>query len=905
MIRSLAAKVLTRAYSRLLGLWPESGTHRSMRRQQLELFRRLSEDALRKKGFRGLAGTFCASAWDLLVHLPAEHRRASHLPPRPSSFNLREVMKSISLELRQAIRSLRRAPLFSLAVVFTLALGIGANSAIFSIVNGVLLTDLPYESPGQLVRLLEPGNEAADRRPVSYLNFVDWVERSRVFQGAAAFDEWSPNLTGVGEAERIMAAQVNWSFFQVLGVQPLKGRLFREEDDIDGQDSVVILTYGFWQSKFGGRDDVVGREIQLNDHPHQVVGVLGPDFEDPSLGGITDRRLLFRPLGLEGLPPERLPNRGSNSYTGIARLRPEVSLEQAQEALNAVTPTILEENPNLDPALAVVLEPLRESMLGDVRASLWVLMAAVAFLLAIAVVNVANLFLNRGSSRQAEFALRTALGAGRLRLLRHSLIESLVLALAGGAAGLLLALGLMELFYSIVRDFLPRAEQVAIDWRVLLFTGAVSLLTGVAAGLLPAWRSTRREVAESLHDGGRTFSGGLSSSRLRAALVVVQVSLALILLTGSGLLLRSLWNLTSTDTGLSSQGVLTFRVELPRSRYQEPPQWDAFFSQLQRCIESMPSVEKVGRISILPLGGSFNGMSYSPSDQPEPPPGQSPGAQVRSMGGDYFQAMGIRLLSGRIFDSRDHAESPPVAIINRALARRHWPGQDAVSKAIRVAGAEDVEIIGVVDDVKHMRLDEEAPPRIYLSASQSVMSWAARRMTLTVKTSTRPESLIGALRDEVRQMDAMLPVSEVRSMDQVLAQASSASRFRTQLIGGLALLALLLTVVGIYGVISYTVTEGLRAIAIRMALGADRRQIFSGVLGLALFPVAFGLVLGVLGALLNSRLLEGLLYQVGTRDPWPYVAAALLLLAVALAAALLPARRATRTDPMLLLREQG
>ncbi|HSR66505.1 MAG TPA: ABC transporter permease, partial [Acidobacteriota bacterium] len=894
---------LTWIYARLLGLLPESGAHRSMRREQLQLFRRLAEDAARRRGLRGLVGAFCASAWDLLINLPSEHRRASHLPPRPSPFNPGAVMKNISLEVRQALRSLRRAPFFGLAVIFTLALGIGANSAIFSIVNGVLLRDLPYESPGQLVRLLDPGDRAADRRPVSYLNFVDWVERSGVFSGAAAFDEWSPNLTGVGEAERILAGQVNWPFFQVLGVKPLKGRIFQEEDDVDGQDSVVILTYGFWQSKFAGRDDVVGLEIQLDDRPHQVVGVLGPDFEDPALGGSTDRRLLFRPLGLEGLPPDRLPNRGSHSYTGIARLRPGVSLQEAQEALNAVTPTILAEHPDLDPELAVVLEPLRESMLGDVRASLWVLMAAVAFLLAIAVVNVANLFLNRGSSRKAEFALRSALGAGRLRLLRHSLMESLLLALAGGAAGLLLALGLMEFFYSIARDFLPRAEQVSIDWRVLLFTAAVSLLTGLAAGLLPAWRSTRDEVAESLHDGGRTFSGGRSSTRLRGALVVVQVSLALVLLTASGLLLRSLWNLTSTDTGLSSSGVLTFRVELPRSRYQAPPQWAAFFDQLQERLESIPSVEKVGRISILPLGGSFNGMGYSPADQPKPEPGRSLSAQTRTMGGDYFQAMGIRLLSGRTFDSRDHDQSPPVAIINRTLAQRHWPGQDALSKAIRVAGAENVRIIGVVEDVKHLRLEEEAPPRIYLSESQSIMSWDGRRMTTVVKTAQRPEALAGTVRDEVRRLDPLLPVSEVRSMDQVLAQASSAPRFRTQLIGALALLALLLTVVGIYGVISYTVTQGLRAIAIRMALGAGRRHILRGVLSSGLWPVLAGLGLGLAGALLTSRLIEGLLFQVAPREPLPYAAAALLLLGVAVAANLLPARRATRTNPIALLRE--
>lgn len=896
-------------YERALRLLPASCPS-SYRDQQLELFRHLLEETAGASRW-ALWSILARATLDLFWNLPKEYRRvlqSGTVSPQVRGFRhwLKEnIMHDLRSEVRHAVRALIRAPLFSLAVVATFALGIGANSAVFSIVNGVLLRELPYLQPERIVRLLDADAGSAVTRPIPYLNFWEWVDRSDAFESAAAFDEWTVSMTGQGEPEKLEGGLVNAAFFEVLGVRPALGRLFSPQDDTDGRDRVVILSNGFWRRKFGSDESVVGRSVNLNGVPHEVVGVLGTDFEDPLLAGMDSGTIpIWRPLGLLGLPAERLPNRGSSSYTGIARLKTGLSLEQTQVRLDAISEQLRREFPEDSPNAAVVLTPLREAMVGDVRYSLGILMAAVVLVLAIAVVNVANLFLTRGSRRRFEFALKTALGASRLRLVRQSLIESLLLAITGGGVGLLVALGAIGSIRPAVSAFLPRAALLGLDWRVLAFTAGIGVLAGLGAGILPALRLTGRKAAQGLVETSRGGSQGKASIRGRSALVMCQVCCALVLFAGAGLLIKSLWQLTKVETGFrDSDGVLTFRLALPSTDYPEASQMVSFYERLLDRLEALPGVESGAAVNLLPLSGGFDGNGIAAEDLPKPRRGQELSAQVRSLSGDYFRTMGIRLVQGRLLTDED-AGGPAVTVVNRALALRLWGSEDALGKSLTIAGEKSCRVVGVVDNVKHLALDEPDVPRVYVSDRQNVLPWQLRRKTLVLRTAGNPLSLVQSVRTTVRTLDSGLPLSDVRTMRQYVTEASASPRFRAYLFGAFAALAIALTLVGIYGVISYAVSQGMRNIAIRMALGAQRRRVTREVLSQGMIPIGTGIALGLLGALALSRWISAFLFQVEPEDPWILAVSAILLSVVGAAAVYSPARRAGRADPIALLRSE-
>ncbi|MDY7228207.1 ABC transporter permease [Hyalangium rubrum] len=809
-------------------------------------------------------------------------------------------MDSFLQDARYALRVLRKSPGFALVAVLALALGIGANSAVFSVVNGVLLRPLPFAEPEQLVRIF--GNFRAaglERISVSIHEYRDYRDLPRALRSVAAYDQVDVTLTGQDTPERLNAITASASLMPTLGVAPTLGRNFREEEESPGQDRVLLLTHRLWRGRFGANPNILGTTVSLDGNSYTVVGVLPEGFEYPRG---TD---LYIPLA----PPTSslAPGfRGRRFLDVVARLKPGVTLEAAQRDMDRVSGELVQSHPNnysQSSGWAISVVPMGEQMVGNVRGTLWVLLGAVGFVLLIACTNVANLLLARAAARGREISIRAALGAGRQRLVTQFLTESLILALAGGALGLLLAMWGLDALLALIGDGLPRATEVRLDGRVVLFTLGVSVLTGVMFGLVPALQASRADLHGALREGTRG-TGGRASGRTRAVLVVSQVALALVLLVGAGLFMRSFLALQAVDAGFDSQGVLTARLSLPTERYPEVAQRANFMRDFVARVQALPGVESAGVVNLLPLTGhsdrslDVEGKPKGPTDTPWP------AVEYRVVSPDYHKVLRIPLLQGRLLTEADSFEAPHSVVINESTAKALWSGEDPIGRRIRLHRNDGegpwATVVGVVQDVKEWGLDQPARPVAYHAALQQGMSGAY----LVVRTRQGPEALLASLQTELRAVDSNLPLFDVAPLESVVDDSVSQRRFSMLLLMMFAAGAVVLASLGIYGVIAYTVTLRTRELGIRMALGARQGEVLSLMVGHGLRLTLLGVGIGLALALALGRLLSAMLYGIQAHDPLTFLGVAALLTGVALVASWLPARRAARVDPAITLRAE-
>jgi putative ABC transport system permease protein len=802
-------------------------------------------------------------------------------------------------DLHYGLRMLLRNPAFAFVAVMTLALGIGANTAIFSVVNAVILRPLPYESPEQLVRVgganLRTGRGMGSFSPQ---DFYDWRERNTVFEQIAAYDGWSPGLTGTGEPERIEAARVSASFFSILRAKPQLGRAFLPGEDQPGNNMVVVLGHSLWQRRFGADPSVINSQITLNGASYTIVGVMPASFETPRF----TRSILAEPeLWAPFAPNLNDWTRGGRAVdAAVARLKPGVTLEQAEAELKAIARQLEQQYPNTNAGQSISVASLHESLVGKSRTALLVLLVAVGFVLLIACANVANLLLARAAARQKEIAIRTALGAGRLRIIRQLLTESVLLATLGGALGLLSALWTTDLLIAGATDALPRLNGTAVDAHVLGFTLLVSLLTGIAFGSAPALQASRPDLNEMLKEGGRTSA--LGGARVRGLLIVAEVAVSLVLLIGAGLLIRSFLRLQEVTPGFNPEHVLALEMFLPGIKYPEDYQHIAFYEDVLKRTRALPGVEAAGVVSVLPVSDNYDRIGFSVEGEPPPPPGEGPDADRYMISSGYFQALAIPLQSGRQFNEQDGAaDAQPVVIINETLARRYWQTSAlALGKRVRVGdeGRPWRTVVGIVGDVKQYGLDTPSTMQVYLPHQQS----PSQQMTLVVRAGGDPASQTAAVRNEIWAVDKDQPVYNIRTMEQVLAKSIAGRRFNMLLLGIFASVALLLAAVGIYGVISYSVTQRTHEIGIRMALGAQGRDVLRMVVGQGMILALIGVAIGVIASFALTRVMSSLLFGVSATDPLTFGGIALLLTVVAFLACFIPARKAAKVDPMVALR---
>ena len=804
-------------------------------------------------------------------------------------------MDSFWHDVRFALRTLAANPGLTAVALLTLALGIGANTAMFSVVDGVLLKPLPYPQPGELQVVWSTNpSKGYPRFTVSPPDFVDWKAEAESFEGLAAVDFNRVNLTGRGEPEVLAAGLVSADFWQVFGVPLPLGRGFLPSEDAPGKGHVAVLSHSLWQRRFGADPGIVDQAITLDGVRYTVVGVAPPGFDTPN------DRDLWLPLALEPDPSQR----GAHFLVVFGRLRDGVAPAQAAIEMAAITGRLEKQYPDTNTGVGASVVPLQENTVEDVRQALLVLLAAVAAVLLIACLNVANLLLARLTAREKEIAVRTALGAGRTRLVRQMLTESLVLALAGGALGTALAVwGTRALL--AMNDDIPRADAIGIDGRVLAFTLAVSLGTGLLFGLFPALQGPGRDLHDALKEGGRGNSGGGRARLARQGLVLAEVALALVLLVGAGLLLRSFANLQGIDPGFRSAGVLTLEVSPPEFKYENEEQQSAFYGRLLERVSALPGVERAASAFPLPLDGSGFVLTYAIAGRPEPAPGNEPVAAIRVVTPEFFRALDVPVLRGRAFGDGDRLGAEKVAVVIQSWARREFPGQDPIGQRLTFddpadADAEWMTVVGVVGDVRHRALSEDPMAEVYWSQLQLPQ----RHATLVVEAAGDPAALTAAVRAAVREVDPDLPVYRVRTLDEVVAASLSSSRFNAVLFGLFAALALALAAVGVYGVVSYAVAQRTHEIGIRMALGAGHRSVVGMVLRQGMGTVLLGVAAGLVGAVFASRLLAGLVFGVSPRDPLTFALVPLALAAVALLANVVPAKRATQVDPMIALRRE-
>jgi len=793
-------------------------------------------------------------------------------------------VSALRQDLRYAVRSFLKNPGFTAVAVITLALGIGANTAIFSVVDTLLLRPLPLKDPGRLV-LVRDTQPGVDSAPASYPEYLDWKERSKTFEALGAFFNTTFSLTGQGEPEQLPALRMSAGLLPMLGLAPARGRGFRPEEEKAGGERVALISHALWQRRFGASPAVLGTPITLAGEPYTVVGVLPPGL---TFGVHPD---VCIPLRLDA---QRAP-RGLHFMTVLGRLRSGPDLAQARAEVESMAARLRTEGVTRH---GIVLTPLQEQLVGDTRPALLVLFGAVGLVLLIACANVANLLLARAASRQKEIAIRLAVGASRARLIRQLLTESLVLSVLGGGLGLLLAWWGVDLLVSAGAR-LPRIEEIRIDGTVLAFTAGVSLLTGLLFGLAPALQASSADFHESLKEGGRQTGLGSGRQRLRGLLVVSEVALSLVLLIGAGLLIRSFVRVLDNDMGFDPSRVLALDLSLPLSSYGKPERQAAFFKELLERVGRLPGVQGAAVVSHLPLGGS-NTNSGLLIEGRAWPQDELPLADNRLVSSDYFRVLRIPLLRGRTFIPRDVEGSLHVAVINESLARRFFPNADPIGKRIDMQWKTNgwQVIVGVVGDIKHDGLDLPSAPAVYVPYLQTPDSG----MTLVVRATGDPLGLVGAVRAQVYGVDRNQPVSRARTMDELVAESVGPRRFSMSLLSGFAALALFLAAVGIYGVMSTSVAQRTHEIGVRMALGARRSDVVKLVIRQGLPPVLLGTCIGLIAAMVFSRVLESLLYGVSARDPATFAGVSLLLVCVALAACFLPARRAARVDPMIAIR---
>ncbi|HEV2861401.1 MAG TPA: ABC transporter permease [Pyrinomonadaceae bacterium] len=797
-------------------------------------------------------------------------------------------------DLRYGARKLRKSPGFSLVAVMTLALGIGANTAIFSVVNAVLLRPLPFDRPEQLISVFGTNaRRSSFSRPHSYLNFSDLRAQNQTLEGMAAYTGATAALSGDGAPEQLSGVVASGDIFRVLKARPLMGRLLAPEDEKPGGSAVTVISHGLWQRRFGGDRGIVGRVIKLDGREREVVGVTPADF---SFEFVTDATDFWMPI--DPTAPG-YQSRGAIFLDSIGRLKQGVTVEQARADLDIVASRLAEQYQDSNAGIGVRLAAAQEELVGDVRPTLLVLLGAVGFVLLIACANVANLLLARSAGRHREIAVRRALGAWRARIVRQLLTESVLLAMAGGLLGLLFALWGVRLLSAFVPENVPRFNETSIDLRVLGFTLAASLLTGLLFGLAPALQSSRVDLNEALKEGGRGGTEGRGRRRFRSLLIVVEVALSLVLLVGAGLLIKSFVKLRNTDPGFDASNTLTASLSPAAVRYDTDEKVNDFYRLLVERVRALPGVESVGGVNPLPLSDNNLSFSFSVVGQAPLPPGQGQSASARFVTPDYFRAQGVPLRAGRVFTEADKKGAPAVLVVNEAFARRYLPGVDPLGQRLRLGvNRIEGEVVGVVGDIRGSRLATPAAPEYYVPAS--LVNFGD--MTLVIRTSADPASLTPSLRQIVSEMDKELPLYDVRTMEALVARSVARQRFSMTLVGVFAALAMLLSAVGIFSVMSFLVAQRTHEIGIRMALGAQRRDILSMVVRQGVVLTVVGVAVGLAAAFALTRLMSGLLYEVSATDPVVYGGITVLLAGVALLACYVPARRATKVDPLVALR---
>jgi len=805
-------------------------------------------------------------------------------------------METFIQDIRFGIRMLAKKPIFSIIAVITLALGIGANTAIFSVVNGVLLRPLPFKEPDRLMMIRETKLPQFPEFSVAPGNFLDWKKQNTVFERLVAFKYSSLNVVGTGDPERLGALNVTDGFFAMLGAQPQLGRDFLAEEDQVGHNNVVILSHGLWQRRFGGDPKILNQTITLNRQAYSVIGVMPAAFH---FGSGENELDLWTPMAFS---QEQTENHGGHGLATIGQLKPGITVDQARAEMSAIAARLAAQYP-VDIGWDVKVMPLLEFSVRSIKPALLVLLVAVVFVLLIACANVANLLLARAAGRQKEIATRTSLGASRWRIVRQLLTESLLLSLLGGAVGLALAKWGMDLLLALAPPDLPRLNNVSLDGRALVFTAAITMLTGVIFGLVPALQSSKPNLNETMKDAGRGSTEGGRRQRIRSTLVVLEVAAALVLLVGTGLMIRSFWQLQKVDPGFNPDNALTAQISLPKTKYPEESQQVAFFQELIERVATLPGVQSAGAGHVVPLTGNDFVLAFEIDGRPPLPPGATQSTNYYSVSADYFKAMGIPLRRGRVFTERDTKDSPRVAVINETMAKKMFPDEDPIGKRItfdnrQKGNPEWFEIVGVVGDVKQYGLDQATTMQTYEPYIQQTFPY----MTLVVRTTSDPTNLASVIRGEVLKLDKEQPTTNFKTLNEFFSISIAQQRFSVVLLGVFAVVALVLAAVGIYGVLSYAVTQRTHEIGIRVALGAGRRDVMRLVVGQGMLLTVIGVGCGLGAAFALTRLMASLLFGVTATDKATFASVAILLLAVALLACYIPARRATKVDPLVALR---
>src|SRR4051812_6192749 len=811
--------------------------------------------------------------------------------------------------IRLALRSLAKTPGFTAVAIITIALAIGANTAVFSLVNALLIRPLAFKAPQNLVLLFEKFSaQGLDQIPVSAPEYLDWEKQTRSYERIAAFNFTDFNLTGGDMPERIAGAVVTPSLFPLLGVEPIKGRVFNESEFGEGNDGVVMISERLWRRRFNSNPELVGSQVPVNGKSHTVVGIMPAKFEFPlplfgiQGGTFAERADMWKPLAFS---KGDLEARGSRGLGVIGRLKPGTTVAQAQAEANTIVAnwhSLFPDNYEPSTKFGATIYPLHDLVIGGMRPALMVLLGAVAMVLLIACANLTTMLLARAGAREREFAIRLALGAGRVQLVRQMLSESILLALAGGMAGILLSIWGLDLLRSIGTQTVPRLAEVNLDLRVLFVTLAIAVCTGIVIGLIPALASGKPELTEALKEGGRGATTGLRRNRLRNALVVAEVALALVLLVGAGLLMKSFVRLQNVNAGFDPKNVLTMEVSLPVLKYPRGKPVADFYAEAIRRIKALPGVEAAAFTSILPLSGTNSDSSFAIEGRDHMAEKVFPDEEIRNITPEYFSVLKVPLLQGRFFNDADQFDGPGVTIVNSSLAKKWFPNQDAVGKRITFSDPRkpDVKwttIVGVVGDMRHRGLDLDAKPEYYLPHNQRPY----RGMILTVRSAQDPRSLTSTIRREITQLDPDLPAANVRTLEQVTADSIAPRRLSVVLIGVFAAVALVLASVGIYGVMSFLVVQRTHEMGVRMALGAQRGDVLRLVIGRAAKLVLIGTAAGLVLGIMSSRALGAMLFNVGAFDPMTFAGVTFALIAVSLLASYIPAVRATRADPMIAL----